>query len=65
MTANHMVEKLLIVSTDAEQIWNAFEIQFPGLFTGILQEKYNIGDKFSQRVKTDFKREVEKLERQT
>ena len=55
MTAASMVEKLLIVTDNARDIWTAFEDYQRGFFTKVLQEEYSIGDNYSAKVIDDFK----------
>lgn len=62
MTAKHMVEKLLIVSTDAEKIWAEFDTQYPGFFTKVLMKTYNIGEGFHRHMINEYKAEVAKLD---
>ena len=54
MNASKMVEKLLVVTEDAKQVWKAFDEFSPGFFTKVIQEIYSIGDNFSKKMRDDF-----------
>lgn len=54
INAVSMVERLFIVTTDAQEIWDAFQSLQPSFFEKILIQKYEIGADFSSKIMKKF-----------
>ena len=61
MCAKEMVRRLLIVSTDPDEIWESFEVCQPNFFGPVLQKIYSLDEHFVERIKSGYEFEVNKI----